>query len=78
MMFEHTKFGSKSYAIGTLKEEVAAVVEHENPARIIDGFEPRYMYYQRASNTTVSVFDYTNTLSGGKTFDPNDPRILVK
>jgi len=74
--FEHTRFGSRTYSIGSLVEEVAAVVEFENPARIIDGFEPRYVYYQSGSNQTVSIFDHTNIMAGGRTFDSNDPRIL--
>jgi len=74
--FEHTAFGSKSYIAGSLREEVAAVIEHENPARIVDGFEPRYVYWQSGTDTTVSVFDYNVTLPGGKTFDEKDPRIL--
>lgn len=74
--FEHTRFGTKSYKIGSLIEEVTAVIEFENPARIIDGFEPRYVYYQRKTNTTVSVLDHTKTMPGGKTFNSKDPRIL--
>jgi len=72
--FEHTRFGRSDYPIGSLREEVAAVRDYENPVRIINGFEPRYTYYQRDTETTVSVFDYKNTVSGGKTFDPLDPR----
>jgi len=73
--FEHTTFGSAQLQVGSLAEEVKAVVEYENPARIIDGFEPRYVYYQRSSNITINVFN-SKTMTGGRTFDPKDPRIL--
>jgi len=74
--FEHTIFGKSSHEVGSLEEEVAAVKLHENPVRIINGFKPRYSYYQRATDTTVSVFDYKKTVSGSKTTDPLDPRLF--
>lgn len=73
--FEHTGFGSSTLPIGSLAEEVQAVVEYENPARILDGFEPRYVYYQSATDTTINVLN-SKTLLGGRTFDLKDPRIL--
>lgn len=74
--FEHTRFGLWKYDVGSLREEVAAVVHSENTVRILRDFEPRYVYYQRITDTTVSIFDYTNTMSGGRTYDPLDPRKL--
>jgi len=74
--FEHTIFGKLSYEIGSLQEEIAAVKNYENPVRILNGYEPRYVYYQRATDTSASVFDYKNTKSGGVSYDPLDPRVL--
>lgn len=74
--FEHTVFGKSDYEVGSLREEVAAVKGYENPVRILNGYEPRYSYYQRATNTTASIFDYKKTVTGGKTTDPLDPRLF--
>jgi hypothetical protein len=74
--FEHTVFGGSDFDIGSLQEEVSAVVNYENPVRVLNDYEPRYVYYQRDTNLTVSVFDSTNIMEGGRTYDPADPRIL--
>lgn len=74
--FEHTKYGTKNYSVGSLKEEVQAVREAENPVRILNGYEPRYTYYDKTKDTTVSIFNEQNRLSGMRTYSITDPRVL--
>jgi hypothetical protein len=44
--FGHTRYGDPTSA-GTLLGEATTVESYENPVRILDGFEPRTVYYVR-------------------------------
>jgi len=81
--FEHTEYGTASNIKGSLVDERIAVIKFENPARIVHGHEPRYVYYQ---DETVSLNGMSKTINiitgkvymGKWTFNKKDPRKMMK
>jgi len=64
--FHHTKFWRKSvHQSESIQKERLAVLENENPVRIINGFEPRYTYYYSDSKSTINIAD-EKVIRGGK------------
>lgn len=75
--FGHTRFdgrNSKPHLI-TLEDERKAVIFHENPARMLNGMEPRYTYTKEGMTINVITGEKK---PGLLTFSPTNPAILVR
>jgi len=65
--FRHTKFWGKNLAnTVSLDEERDAVLYNENPVRIINGYEPRYTYFDGKKNTNQTINIITGKRIAGK------------
>lgn len=69
--FEHTQYGDYDNP-KSIEEERLAVRYKENPVRIINGLEPRYVYYDYYTNKTVNIL--TGEIKSEKyTYNKKDP-----
>jgi len=74
--FEHTQYGEYDNP-KSIKEERLAVRYKENPVRIINGLEPRYVYYDYNTEGTINILTKEKQ-KGQWTFDKNDPRMMIR
>jgi len=76
--FGHTLASSGKMYSGSLIDERNLVVNIDNPARIINGKEPRYTYYDSTTDQTINIIDSSVTGAGKMTFDPKDASKLIQ
>jgi len=74
--FRHTRFFGRTKNIKpTIQDERDAVRFNSNPARILNGGDPRYTYYHGGVKRTINIIT-SNTEKGIWTFDKNLPQFL--
>ena len=71
--FRHTKyFGKKLAQTVSLRDERDAVLYNENPARVINGYEPRYSYYDGSRTINIITGEVVAGKYGVKADDPTE------
>jgi len=73
--FEYTQYSTVDFDGNIHNDERIAVRDLENPVRIINDKEPRYIYSNHGR--TILVIGNSTDVAGNFTYDRNDPRKMI-